>query len=122
MLLLFLRARVIASSSVNGIWFVTSTPTRFASGKGRDGASKFGATGGGSLGRTAGATPVVPTFCVDVGGRTAFGFAICPLGVVPVGVCGCPVVVLGFVVVAGGCCVTVGFAVGCTGCCVGGGV
>src|SRR5512145_1103791 len=53
MSLLFLSASSIASSSVSDNWFAMSTPTRSADGSGRIGASKFGATGGGSFGRSA---------------------------------------------------------------------
>src|SRR5690349_5552622 len=84
MLLLFLSASVIASSSVIGSWFVTSTPTRLASGSGRAGAWKFGATGGGSAGRTAGATPpVAPTPVTGDCWITVFGLATPPVGGAP---------------------------------------
>src|SRR5687768_12251883 len=56
MSLLFFRANSIASARVRGSWFATSTPTRSVPGIGRTGAEKFGATGGGSLGKIAGGT------------------------------------------------------------------
>src|ERR1041384_2282864 len=86
MSLLFWSAISIAWSSVIGSWFETATPARSALGSGGIGASKLGATGGGSDGKVAGGTaPDVPTFCPGVCWITVFGFVTVPLGVVPGG-------------------------------------
>src|SRR5215208_2730350 len=106
MSLLFWSASAMASLRESAACSDMSTPTRPAEGRGLGGASKFGATGGGSVGSSAGATPPeVPTVWPGPCGTPA-GLVVCaPPGLVPV--CGeavpAGVEVCG-VAPAGGCC------------------